>query len=146
MVSRETLLSYSNFNNPFEIYTDSSKLQLGSVIGEEGKPIVFYTRKFKPAQVIHTTTEHELPSIVETLKEFRYILLGQQIKVCTDHKNLFYKAFNTESVMKWRCILEENNPELIYIYIQGYKNIATDALSRFNKVDTNNAIKPNVLS
>ena len=43
--------------------------------------------------------EYELPSIVETLKEFRNILLGQQIKVYTDHQNLFYKTFNTERIM-----------------------------------------------
>ena len=30
------------------------------------------------------------------LKEYRNILLGQQITVYTDHKNLTYKNFNTE--------------------------------------------------
>ena len=36
--------------------------------------------------------------VVETLKEFRNILLGHQITVYTDHKNLTYKIFNTERV------------------------------------------------
>ena len=113
IVSRETLLSYPNFNKPFEIHTDASKLQLGAVISQEGKPIAFYSRKLNPAQVNYTTTERELLSIVETLKEFRNILLGQSIKVYTDHKNLTYKTFNTERVMRWRLILEEYGPELI---------------------------------
>ena len=82
LVSRGTLLSYPNFNEPFEIHKDtSSKLQLGSVISQKGKPIEFYNRELIHAQVNHTTTERDLHSIVETLKEFRNILLGQQIKV-----------------------------------------------------------------
>ena len=40
-------------------------------------------------------------SIVETLKELRNILLRQQIKVYTYHKNLTYKTFNTEQVIQW---------------------------------------------
>ena len=81
---------------------------------------------------------------METLKEFRNILFGQQIKVYTDHKNLTYKTFNSERVMRWRLILEEYNPEIICI--KGSKNVAADALSRLDIVDTNNPIKPNIPS
>ena len=38
LVSRETLLSYPNFNEPFEIHTNASKLQLASVISQNSKP------------------------------------------------------------------------------------------------------------
>ena len=48
---------------------------------QDNKSIAFCSRKLNSAQVHHTTTELELLSIVETLKEFRIILLGQQIKV-----------------------------------------------------------------
>ena len=118
---------------------DASKLQLGSLISQKDKPIAFYSRKLNPAQVNYATTERELLSIVESLKEFRNILLGQQIKVYTDHKSLTYKTFNTERIIRWRLILEEYNPELIYI--QGSKNIVADALSRLDIVDTNKSIK-----
>jgi len=69
-------------------------------------------------------------AIVETLKEFRNILLGQQIIVYTDHKNLTYKVFNTEHVMRWRMIAEQFGAELRYI--QGEKNIVADTLSRLD--------------
>jgi hypothetical protein len=115
---------------PFEIHTDASHTQLGAVISQDNRPIAFYSRKLNPAQTRYTTTERELLAIVETLKEFRNILLGQTIKVYTDHKNLTYKQFNTERVMRWRLILEEYGPEIIYL--PGSKNIVADALSRLN--------------
>ena len=86
---------------------------------------MFYSCKLNPAQTRYTITECELLAIVETLKEFRNILLGQKIKVFTDHKNLTYKHFNTERVMRWRLILEEYGPELCYI--KGENNVVADA-------------------
>ena len=94
---------------------DASHTQLGAVISQDRKPIAFYSRKLSDAQTRYTTTERELLAIVETLKEFRNILLGQRIKVFTDHKNLTCKSFNTERVMRWRLVLEEFGPELLYI-------------------------------
>jgi hypothetical protein len=80
---------------PFVIHTDASDFQLGAVISQQNKPIAYYSRKLPPAQTRYTTTERELLSIVETLKEFRNILLGHKVIVYTDHKNLTYKNFNT---------------------------------------------------
>jgi RNase H-like domain found in reverse transcriptase len=98
------------------------------VISQEGKPIAFYSRKLNPAQTRYTTTERELLSIIETLKEYRNILLGHEIEVFTDHQNLVYKHFNTERVMRWRLLIEEFGPKLTYI--KGENNIVADALSR----------------
>ena len=103
-VSREILLSYPNFSQPFVIHTDASILQLGAVISQDDKPIVFYSKKVNSAQVNYTTAERELLSIVETLKELRNMLLGQQIKVYTDHKNLTNKMFKTGQMKQWRLI------------------------------------------
>lgn len=104
------------------------KLQLGSCISQDGKPIAFYSRKLNPAQTRYTTTERELLSIVETLKEFRTILLGQQLIIHTDHENLTYKNFNSDRVLRWRLYIEEYSPNLQYI--KGEENVVADALSR----------------
>ena len=104
---RETLLAYPDFNEVFEIHTDASLYQLRACISQKGKPIAFYSRKLNPAQTRYTATERELLSIVEVLKEFRNILLGQQIKILTGHENLTYKKFNSDRVMRWRLYIEE---------------------------------------
>jgi len=134
LLSKEVLLIYPNFNNPFDIHTDASNLQLGAVISQNGVPIAFYSRKLNKAQRNYTTTERELLAIVETLKEYRNILLGQQIKVFTDHKNLTCVNFNTQRVIRWRMVIEDFAPELVYI--PGAKNIVADAMSRLEKSDS----------
>ena len=71
--------------------------------------MAFYSRKLTDAQTRYTTTERELLSIVETLKEYCNILLGHKIEVSTDHKNLVYKHFNMERVM---CLFSKNSVPL----------------------------------
>ena len=75
MIGREVLLGYPDFNALFEIHTDASKLQIGAVVSQKGKPITFYSQKMNIAQQNYTTTEKELLSIVAYLKEFHNILL-----------------------------------------------------------------------
>ena len=133
-ISRDVMLAYPDFTKPFVIHTDASHYQLGAVISQDGKPIAFYSRKLNSAQTRYTTTERELLSIVETLKEFKNILLGHRIVIHTDHKNLTCKNFNTERVMRWRLVLEEFGPELLYI--KGEDNVVADALSRLPMLPT----------
>jgi hypothetical protein len=54
---------------------------------------------------------------VETLKEFKGMLWGQDVKVFTDHQNLTRDALGLTSdrVYQWRLLLEEYTPKLIYI-------------------------------
>jgi hypothetical protein len=127
LIAKETLLTYPNFKKPFEIHTDASKVQLGACISQEGRPVAYFSRKLNLAQTRYTTTEQELLSIVETLKEFKNILLGQPIVVHTDHANLTYKHFNSDRVMRWRLFIEEYSPDLRYI--KGENNVVADALS-----------------
>lgn len=146
VISGETLLRYPDWNIPFEIHSDASDYQLGAVLSQEGKPIAFFSRRLSKAQMNYTTTEKELLSIVECLKQFRHILQGYPIKVYSDHKNLAYCATLSESqrVMRWRMILEEFNPTIEHI--AGVDNVVADALSRIpsaNSEDRKEKTAPN---
>ena len=68
VIGRDVLLAYPDFNAPFEIHTNASKLKIGTVISQKGKPIAFYSRKMNSAQNNYNTTEKELLYIVVTLK------------------------------------------------------------------------------
>ena len=57
VIGRELLLAYPDFNAPFEMHTDASKLQIGAVIFQKGKPIALYSRKMNSSQKDYTTTK-----------------------------------------------------------------------------------------
>ena len=124
------MLTYPDWSEPFDIHTNASNYQLGAVISQGGKPIAFFSRKLNSAQRNYTTTEKELLSIVECVKEFRNILFSYPICVFSDHKNLVHATTLSQSqrVMRWRLILEEFGPDILHI--KGEDNIVADAISR----------------
>ncbi|MGH3055234.1 MAG: RNase H-like domain-containing protein, partial [Gaiellaceae bacterium] len=137
IMGRQILLTFPNFSIPFHIYTDASDAQLGSVIMQDEKPIAFYSRKLTPTQRRYTVMERELLSIIETLKEYRGILLGFPLYIYTDHKNLTFKNFTSDRVNRWRLLMEEYNYN--FSYLPGKKNTIADALSRFPTITVSDA-------
>jgi hypothetical protein len=116
-------------------------MQLGAVITQDNRPIAFFSRKLSEMQQKYSVTEIELLARVETLKEFQGMLLGQEIKVYTDHKNLTKDALGltSNSVYSWWLLLEEYAPEIIYI--KGIYNTVVDAILRLEydpKLNTTN--------
>ena len=55
-VSKKVLLTYPDFNKTFQVHTDASDTQLGSIISQDGKPIAFYSRKLTGTQQRYTTS------------------------------------------------------------------------------------------
>jgi ribonuclease HI len=132
-LAREVVLAYPDFSVTFEIYTDASKYQIGSVITQKDKPLAFYSRKLTDPQTRYTVTELELLAIVEALREYKCILLGHLITIYTDHKNLTFSNFTTNRVTRWRLIVEEYGPKIVYL--PSKRNIIADALLRLPKLE-----------
>eukprot|EP00804_Cyclotella_cryptica_P014847 CCRYP_021233-RA/>CCRYP_021233-RA protein AED:0.19 eAED:0.19 QI:1615/0.57/0.5/1/0/0/8/0/352 len=119
-IAHDVTLAYPDYSQGFEIYTDSSK------------PLAFFSRKLSPTQQNHSVTKQELLTIVETLKEFKGMLWGQQITVYTDHKTLMQDALGltSDKVICWRLLLEEYGPTIVYI--KDINNTVADAISRLD--------------
>jgi hypothetical protein len=89
----------------------------------------------------YSVMEIELLAIVETLKDFEGMLLGQDIKVYADHKKLTRNSLGLTSdrVYHWRLLLEEYAPEIIYR--KGIHNTVEDTILQLDydpKLNTTN--------
>ena len=134
-IARDVVLAYPDFSKPFEIYTDASTRQLGAVIVQNNRPIAFFSRKLTDVQQRYSVTDIELLAIIETLEEFRGMLLGREITIYTDHKNLTspllgHSKMQDNRLIRWRWIMEEYGPTIIYI--KGIHNTVADAISRLD--------------
>jgi hypothetical protein len=96
-LQKDVALAYPDYSKEFEIYTDAWSKQLGAVINQGNRPIVFFSRKLTEMQQHYNVTKIELLAIVETLKEFKGMLWGQRIMIYIYHKILIQDALGLTS-------------------------------------------------
>ena len=127
LMATDILIAYTNHNKPFHIYTDASNFQLGAAIFQDGKPVMHYTRELDSAQKNYMTIKKDLLSMVETLSKFHSMLLGSDLHIHTNHKNLTQFHFSSQRVLRWQLFLKEFSFK--FHYIPGHENFLAYFLS-----------------
>lgn len=132
----ETQLHHPDCTKPFYLQTDCSNIAIGGHLYQlndngDKKAIMFISRTLKTFEIKYTTTELECLAIVHCLNKVRHIILGNPVRILTDHKALiFLKTCKllTPRLTRWILSLEEYNYTISYC--PGKLNTVADVLSR----------------
>jgi hypothetical protein len=85
------------------------------------------------AQCNFSTIDKDLLCVVAILKEFRSMLLGAELHIYTDHKNILNVGDSSERRLHWISYVVEYGP--ILHYIEGPRNVIVDTFSRLSRKD-----------
>ena len=146
ILTKEPLLKYPDFEQPFNLTCDASNFAIGCILSQgpigNDPPIAYASRTLNKAEQNYNTTEKELCAIVWGVKQYRPYLYGQKFNIITDHRALSW-LFNVKDpgsrLIRWRLKLEEYEYEIHYK--PGVNNTNADALSRIRTVTTRSNAK-----
>jgi transposase InsO family protein len=134
-LSTTPVLAYPDFELPFILTTDASKIAVAAVLSQvqEGieRPIAYASRQLNKAEQAYSASESELLAVVWATKYFRCYLYGRKFLVRTDHSALTFLhkfADNNSRLMRWSLRLAEF--DFVVEHIPGRKVAHVDALSR----------------
>jgi hypothetical protein len=77
-------------HKPFSVYCDASYTNLGCVLMQEGKVIVYSSRQLKVHERNYLTHDLELAAVVQALKTWRHYLYGQKCDVYRPQESEVY--------------------------------------------------------
>lgn len=135
VMASKVMLNTVDYNKEFLVATDASDIAIGAVLTQEhdgkDRPIYFYSRALKGAELNYCTHEKELLAIVAALDQFEGYLRGRRFTVKTDSQCLVYlfgsPHKNKRLIRQAVAILDAN---FDVIYQPGKLNVVADALSR----------------
>ncbi len=85
------VLCLPDIKKPFDVYCDASKIDLGCVLMQEGKVIVYLSRQLKQHEQNYPTHDLELAVVVLALKTWRHYLMGNRCEIySTSRSRLMY--------------------------------------------------------
>ena len=132
-ISNLQTLFFIDDDAPVFLHTDACKYGLGGYLfqmvdGVE-RPISFYSRSLKGAELNWSTIEQECFGIVCAVREFDHLLRGRPFTIRTDHANLVLMNMSqAKKVIRWKMELMEY--DFVIEHIAGEDNIVADAISR----------------
>lgn len=82
------VLILHDFSKPFELHCDASKLGIGAVLSQTGRPVAFFSEKIAGSQERYSTYDVELYAVMQAVKHWRHYLFHHEFVLFTDHDAL----------------------------------------------------------
>ncbi|CAN4105404.1 unnamed protein product [Withania somnifera] len=130
-LSSSPQLQLPNFEKAFEVECDASRVGIGGVLMQEGKPLAYFSEKLKGASLNYSTYDKELYALVRVLAHWQHYLWHKEFFIRTNHESLKHlkgKSRLNKRHAKWVEFIE-TFPYIIH-YKSCKENIVADALSR----------------
>ena len=129
------VLRYPEFDKPFRLYTDASKIALGAVLHQEFEdgehPVAYSSKTLTKDESKWHSTELEVFAVVWAIEKFKYYLGGQKFTVISDYNNLKWwlkQPHDSGKQARWSLKLQEYDFDVEYK--MGAQNKVADGLSR----------------
>ncbi|KAH9681591.1 Endonuclease [Citrus sinensis] len=125
------VLALPDFSFTFEVHCDASKVGIGAVLSQQGKPITYLSEKLNGAKAHYSTYDVEFYAVVQALKHWQHYLIHKDFVLYTDHAALKY--LNSQDKLShrhatWTAFLQQFT--FVMKHTSGESNRAADALSR----------------
>ena len=78
------------FSQPFELYCDASKVDIGVVLSQHGRPVAYFSEKLSESQAQYSTYHMEFYAVVQAVRHWRRYLFHRKFILYTDHDALKY--------------------------------------------------------
>ncbi|KAI3526019.1 hypothetical protein L1887_05170 [Cichorium endivia] len=125
------ILVLPDFSQVFELHTDASKVGIGAVLSQGGRPVAYFSEKLTGPKLRYSTYDVEFYAVVQAVKHWRHYLFHKEFVLFTDHDSLRHIR-NQDKVShkhgRWMNFLEKFT--FVVKHKSGTSNRVADALSR----------------
>ncbi|KAG5230103.1 hypothetical protein IMY05_015G0066000 [Salix suchowensis] len=126
-----SILILPDFSQPFELHSDASKVGIGAVLSQGGKPVAYFSEKLSGSRARYSTYDMEFYAVVQAVKHWRHYLFHREFILFTDHDSLRH-LHSQEKISSrhasWSAYLQQFT--FVLKHKAGVTNRVADALSR----------------
>ena len=125
------ILILPDFELPFELHCDASKLGIGAVLSQQSQPVAYFSEKLSGARSRYSTYDVEFYAVVQAIKHWRHYLVHREFILFTDHdalKHLERQVKVSSRHASWIAYLQQFTFSIRHK--AGKLNRVADALSR----------------
>ncbi|WZZ83832.1 hypothetical protein YC2023_104404 [Brassica napus] len=125
------ILVLPDFSATFELHCDASKLGIGAVLSQRGRPVAYFSEKLAGARSRYSTYDVEFYAIVQAIKHWRHYLVHRDFVLFTDHDALRHHDSQAKVSFRhagWISYLQQFTFSIRHQ--SGATNRVADALSR----------------
>ena len=130
-ITTAPILVLPDFSQPFELHCDASKVGIGAVLSQHGRPVTYFSEKLSGSKARYNTYDDEFYAVVQAVRHWRHYLFHREFILYTDHdalKHLHSQNNVSARHSSWSASLQQFT--FVIKHKEGVTNYVADALSR----------------